>query len=129
SDRGVGHRDRPLRQKTLWVIRGLKQTGVMTLVRRALALSITFTAASFAADWDRRLAAEFLDGRQKQWFEWRPSQRAGGPCGSCHTGLTYLLARPALRGALGETAPATYEQGLTQGCKTRLVLGMSQFPT
>ena len=31
--------------------------------------------------------------------------RPGGTCFSCHTNMTYLLARPVLRAALGESAP------------------------
>ena len=60
------------------------------------------------ADWSPRLAAEYLEGRQKEWFAWPAAKAPGGPCISCHTGMTYLLARPALRKALGEL-PA--EQG------------------
>jgi len=63
-------------------------------------------------DWNPRLAAEYLDGRQKEWFAWPRANRSGMPCVSCHTGETYLLARPALRRALGETEPTVYETGL-----------------
>jgi hypothetical protein len=31
------------------------------------------------------------------------------PCVSCHTGMTYLLARPVLRRALHESEPTTFE--------------------
>ena len=45
-------------------------------------------------------AAQYLDARQQAWFEWKPAIASGrGPCLSCHTGMTYLLARPALREA------------------------------
>lgn len=66
----------------------------------------------FAADWNPKLAAQYLDGRQKEWFSWPQAASADGPCVSCHTGLPYLLARPALRGVLGETQPTQYETGL-----------------
>src|SRR5207245_7799545 len=39
----------------------------------------------------------------------------GGVCVSCHTGVTYLLARPVLRHALNEGQPTTYEKGLLGG--------------
>jgi hypothetical protein len=39
---------------------------------------------------------------------------------SCHTGVTYLLARPALRRALGEAEPTSYERGLLDGLRARL---------
>ena len=63
-------------------------------------------ALAFAADWDPAAAAKYLDSRQEKWSAWPTAALKGGPCLSCHTGITYLLARPVLRGALGETAPA-----------------------
>jgi squalene-hopene/tetraprenyl-beta-curcumene cyclase len=65
-----------------------------------------------AADWSPEGAARYLDERQKQWFEWKPAASANGPCVSCHTGMTYLLARPALRRVLKEEQPTIYERGL-----------------
>jgi squalene-hopene/tetraprenyl-beta-curcumene cyclase len=64
------------------------------------------------ASWDPALAASYLDGRQQEWFAWRTAQSADGPCVSCHTGMPYLLARPALRAVLKENAPTMYETGL-----------------
>jgi squalene-hopene/tetraprenyl-beta-curcumene cyclase len=64
------------------------------------------------ADWSPQRAAQYLDARQKAWFAWKPAASPEGPCVSCHTGMTYLLARPALRRALGETQPTMFEQGL-----------------
>ncbi len=69
-------------------------------------------ALSLCADWSPRLAANYLDGRQKEWFAWKTAQTAGGPCVSCHTGVTYLLVRPELRRKLGEPGPTAYETGL-----------------
>jgi hypothetical protein len=63
-------------------------------------------------DWDPARAANYLDSRQQAWFAWRQAQSADGPCVSCHTGLPYLLARPALRTLLKEDAPTIYETGL-----------------
>jgi squalene-hopene/tetraprenyl-beta-curcumene cyclase len=62
--------------------------------------------------WSPEAAARYLDGRQQEWFSWKPAQSADGPCVSCHTGMTYLLARPALRKALKEKEPTVYEKGL-----------------
>ncbi|MEO8027941.1 MAG: hypothetical protein ABI823_15760, partial [Bryobacteraceae bacterium] len=73
-----------------------------------------------AADWSPRLAADYLDARQKAWFDWKPAARAGGPCLSCHTGLSYLLARPTLRAALGESKRTSYETGLADALRSRL---------
>src|SRR5947209_15415043 len=66
---------------------------------RVFALLLVTTAAGFAGDWDKRLAADYLDARQKAWLAWPTANKNGVPCVSCHTGVTYLLARPALRQA------------------------------
>jgi squalene-hopene/tetraprenyl-beta-curcumene cyclase len=73
---------------------------------------LVLTTTSLGADWSPALAARYLDGRQKEWFSWKPALSADGPCVSCHTGMTYLLARPALRRKLKEPEPTTYERGL-----------------
>jgi len=80
---------------------------VLSLFTLALA-----TSSAFAADWSPEAAARYLDGRQQEWFVWKTAQSADGPCVSCHTGMTYLIARPALRKALKETEPTTWEKGL-----------------
>jgi hypothetical protein len=87
---------------------------------RLTALFVALAAQAIAAGWDPKLAAKFLDERQKQWFEWPTAQKKGGPCVSCHTGLTYLIARPALRSVLGETQPTQWETGLLDGLRARL---------
>ena len=61
-------------------------------------------ALTLCADWSPRLAADYLDSREKEWFAWKTAQTPSGPCVSCHTGVTYLLVRPELRRKLGETA-------------------------
>lgn len=62
----------------------------------------------------------YLDSRQEKWFAWPNAAAKGGPCLSCHTGLTYILARPVLRRALGETAPPRWETGMLEGLKARV---------
>ncbi|MGH9720218.1 MAG: hypothetical protein ACRD8O_08400 [Bryobacteraceae bacterium] len=78
------------------------------------------TLPVFAGDWNPRLAAEYLDSRQKEWFAWKPATAPGGPCVSCHTSVTYLLARPVLRRALGEKERTSHETGLTAALKARV---------
>src|SRR5262249_25263596 len=41
-------------------------------------------------------------------------------CVSCHTGMTYLLARPALRRVLSETRPTEHETALVETLRARL---------
>ena len=84
------------------------------------ALLIAASVPALCGDWNPRLAAQYLDARQKEWAEWKQAAAPGGTCFSCHTNMTYLLARPALRRALGETAPTPYETGLLNGLRTRL---------
>lgn len=77
-------------------------------------------ALSLHGGWDPRLAANYLDARQQEWFAW-PTAKAvtGGTCFSCHTGATYLLARPALRRVLGESRPTSSETALLEGLRAR----------
>lgn len=78
-------------------------------------------AAVFHGDWNPRLAAQFLDSRQKAWFAWPPANKSGVSCMSCHTGLPYLLARPALRRTLGEHVPTLYEAVLIDGVRATVI--------
>ena len=88
---------------------------------RGVAVLLTLTALpGVCEDWNPRLAAQYLDARQREWFAWPRAKVEGGPCVSCHTGLTYLLARPAPRRALGESEATPYEKGLLDGLRARL---------
>ena len=80
---------------------------------------LCLSSIACAADWNPKLAAEYLDGRQQAWFAWPRAASANGPCVSCHTGMTYLLARPALRRVLGEVQPTKYETGLLNRLRTQ----------
>jgi squalene-hopene/tetraprenyl-beta-curcumene cyclase len=73
------------------------------------------------ADWNPRLAADYLDAREKAWFAWPNATRTeGGPCISCHTGIGYLMVRPELRRALKESQATSWEKGLMDGIRTRV---------
>jgi squalene-hopene/tetraprenyl-beta-curcumene cyclase len=86
-----------------------------------IALFVLVAVSAFCADWNPRLAAQYLDSRQKAWFAWPTANKSGVPCVSCHTGLPYLLARPALRKALGESTPTLYEAVLLDGLRATVV--------
>src|SRR5688572_8401783 len=75
-----------------------------------------------AADlWDPKLAAQYMDQRQKEWVAFKPAAAPGGTCTSCHTGLLYAMARPALRKALKEgKEPNEYEKEIVAGFQARL---------
>jgi squalene-hopene/tetraprenyl-beta-curcumene cyclase len=85
------------------------------LVVAVAGLVVVCTLAVIAArdsSWDPALAAKYLDTRQQEWFAWPRAQSSDGACVSCHTGLPYLIARPALRRLLKESDATTYERGL-----------------
>jgi len=88
--------------------------------RSLVLLFVIGAMPALRGDWNARRTADYLDSRQKEWFAWRAAAASGGPCISCHTGVTYLLARPALRRALRENQPTTYEAGLLAGLRARV---------
>jgi squalene-hopene/tetraprenyl-beta-curcumene cyclase len=81
---------------------------------------LVVSASSVRAEWDPALAARYLDARQQAWFDWKTAQSSDGPCVSCHTGMTYLLARPVLRRSLHETGPTTFETGYLNRLRTKM---------
>jgi squalene-hopene/tetraprenyl-beta-curcumene cyclase len=89
-----------------------------------------FVAVSGAAlggqSWRPERAAHYLDARLAEWFAWKPALQANGPCVSCHTAMTYLLARPVLRRRLGESAETAFETGLL--ARLRKQVGQSPEP-
>src|SRR5579863_7481212 len=86
-----------------------------------LAVLALGAGVGFGADWNPRLAADYLDARQKAWIAWPTAIHDGAPCISCHTSLTYLLARPALSGALHENGQASYRETLLDSLRRGLV--------
>ena len=75
------------------------------------------------AEWDQAAAAAYLDGRQAWWRTWPVADRDHDTsCVSCHTTLTYALARPALRPVLGETGPTIPEVDLLADVEKRVAL-------
>jgi len=93
----------------------------MPRLRIALTAAVLVAAASpLRAEWNPALAARYLDARQQAWFDWKTAQSSDGPCVSCHTGMTYLLARPVLRRALSEAEPTKFETGLLDRLRTKM---------
>ncbi|HEX8810875.1 MAG TPA: hypothetical protein VF742_02670, partial [Terracidiphilus sp.] len=73
----------------------------------------TITVHAATATWSPETAAKFLDGRETWWREWDHSNRDHGTkCVSCHTQAPFAMARPVLRGALGETAMSAGETAM-----------------
>jgi squalene-hopene/tetraprenyl-beta-curcumene cyclase len=93
----------------------------MRLLRIALTTAVLLAAVSpLRAEWNPALAARYLDARQQAWFDWKTAQSSDGPCVSCHTGMTYLLARPVLRRALNEAGPTPFEIGYLNRLRTKM---------
>jgi squalene-hopene/tetraprenyl-beta-curcumene cyclase len=89
--------------------------------RFAALLTLALTPA-FCADWNAPLAEHYLDSRQKEWVAWPMALHSGVACVSCHTGLTYLLARPALRLSLHEkSGPTLYESLLVDSMRATVI--------
>jgi hypothetical protein len=62
---------------------------------RLAALLFFAVIAGLSQDWNPRLAERYMDSRQQEWVSWPMAFDSGVECVSCHTGLPYLLARPA----------------------------------
>jgi len=93
----------------------------MPRLHLGLTIAMLVTAASpLRAEWNPALAARYLDARQQAWFDWKTAQSSDGPCVSCHTGMTYLLARPVLRRALHEAQPTKFETGYLDRLRTKM---------
>src|SRR5256885_935350 len=45
------------------------------------ACMVYVAARAYSADWNPRLAADYLDSRQKEWFAWAPAKTPGGTGG------------------------------------------------
>ena len=99
----------------------------MTAIRPSLSVqSVTF-AAEDPGGWDamvdRAVAADYLDGRQAWWQTWPEAERDHETsCVSCHGTVAYVLARPMLRPALGETGLSFPEMRLLEDVEKRVVL-------
>jgi squalene-hopene/tetraprenyl-beta-curcumene cyclase len=107
----------------------MRITPTDSVIVRGLCASVLIMLAALpglAGDWNPKLAAQYLDSREKEWFAWAPAKISGGPCISCHTGVTYMLARPALRRVLGEAEPTAYETGLRDALLARAGIGLKE---
>ncbi|MGA8274111.1 MAG: hypothetical protein WB919_21305 [Candidatus Sulfotelmatobacter sp.] len=81
------------------------------------------TQATASNSWDPKAAAAYLDQREIIWMGWPGSARDHGTfCVSCHTGLSYALARPTLRKALAEQGPSINERNLLENVSKRVRL-------
>jgi squalene-hopene/tetraprenyl-beta-curcumene cyclase len=90
-------------------------------IRFAVVFALT-CASAFCQNWNARQAEQYLDSRQKEWIGWPMAMHSGVACVSCHTGLTYLISRPALRHALAEkSGPTLYESVLVDSMRATVI--------
>lgn len=88
-------------------------------------LGLTFARAAGEAPsgWNAKAAATYLDDELAWWASWPNATRDHGTfCVSCHTATPYVLARPALAEALGETGPSAASHRLFENVATRVRL-------
>lgn len=91
------------------------------LVARPAFVVAADKGGSAATQWDPQAAARYLDSRQIWWQGWDHSKRDHGTiCVSCHTQVPYALARPLLRGTMGEQSPSAAEQTLLANVEKRV---------
>jgi squalene-hopene/tetraprenyl-beta-curcumene cyclase len=109
------------------------------MLKRFVAIPIVTLAAALTANaatppaadthpspgaWNKSAAAKYLDDRQDWWQEWPRAQKDHGTvCVSCHTQVPYALARPTLRGSLGEHAVSNPERAMLDSIIKRVNLG------
>lgn len=71
--------------------------------------------------WNPKAAAAYLDQRAGWWMAWPKAARDHQTfCVSCHTAVPYAMARPALRGALGERGPTENESKILENVRKRV---------
>jgi squalene-hopene/tetraprenyl-beta-curcumene cyclase len=86
----------------------------------ALGVAARGTDPKDSLGWNPQAAATYLDGRAAFWATWPNAARDHGTfCISCHTTLPYAIARPALRGLLGESGPGAAETKILDNLLTR----------
>lgn len=79
--------------------------------------------------WDRQAAARYLDSREAWWQSWDRAQKDHGTyCISCHTQTPFALARPALRGELGEKEFPAAEQAMLDSIRKRVRMWKDVLP-
>ena len=75
------------------------------------------------AGWSAEAAARYLDQREVWWQSWDRTQKDRATlCISCHTQAPYALARPVLRGALGEKDQTPEEKKMLASITKRVQL-------
>jgi hypothetical protein len=97
----------------------------------AVAILPGAAARETADGWDPAAAARYLDARMDVWWANAKVLRTGDGqtrCVSCHTAVPYALARPALRGVLGERTPTAHETRMIEQIRRRVAFTAGDQP-
>jgi hypothetical protein len=104
-----------------------RSIGQLLLVQGFFALvcsSPAFGGEYKPKEWDKARAAQYLDQRGKEWFNFGGAQRGQGKsamsCISCHSLLSYALARPVLRRLSNDESPTAFETRILEQTKRRV---------
>jgi squalene-hopene/tetraprenyl-beta-curcumene cyclase len=128
------HAARGVRRTPTPRLGGTAMSADAAMIRRARRIAtITVAAAGCAAtaaagdagDPSRiRRAISYLDARQDDWSRFAKAQRGEGAdsttCVSCHTGISYALARPVLRRFAARPGPAAPEERMVAAVRLRV---------
>jgi squalene-hopene/tetraprenyl-beta-curcumene cyclase len=105
--------------------------GALVVLISALVLRAGQAPVRAAEGWDRAAAAAYLDARMDVWWaKAKTLKTASGDtkCLSCHTVIPYALARPALRIAMGQSAPTPHEERILATVRQRVQHAATQQP-
>lgn len=103
----------------------------LVVLLSALVLRTGQTPVRAAEGWDTAAAATYLDARMDVWWAKAKTLKTGAAdtkCLSCHTALPYALARPALRVAMGQSAPTAHEERILATVRQRVEHAATQQP-
>jgi squalene-hopene/tetraprenyl-beta-curcumene cyclase len=105
----------------------MRKSGMTLGVLSAVCLAAMVVRASgpdpSPASWNAKGAATYLDARLEWWSTWPKAARDHDTfCVSCHSAAPYAMARPALRGHLGESVLSPQEHKLIANVSRRVLL-------
>jgi squalene-hopene/tetraprenyl-beta-curcumene cyclase len=106
---------------------GMRKFGMTVSVLSVVSLAAMVARASApdpsTASWNAKGAAAYLDARMEWWSTWPKAARDHDTfCVSCHSAAPYAMARPVLRGHLGEAVLSPQEQRLIANVSKRVLL-------
>lgn len=106
-------------------------TGALVVFVSTLVLRVGQGPVRAAEGWDTAAAATYLDTRMDAWWAKAKTLKTGAAdakCLSCHTAVPYALARPALRIAMGQSAPTPHEERMLATVRQRVQHAATQQP-